>query len=76
MYDEDIDYLSPRQAALMIGVTSERVRQLCNTHRLAHVRTPLGRLISRAVVEDFIAGRADRCGWTADGRPKFIAGCS
>jgi excisionase family DNA binding protein len=50
-------YVSPSQAAAIIGVSSKRIVQLCNEGRLPSTRTPLGRLIPRVAVVDYAAGR-------------------
>jgi hypothetical protein len=60
MLDLAHDYLSPAQAGVVLGVSATRVTQLCNSGKLKCVRTPLGRLISRAVVLDCAAGRGIR----------------
>lgn len=39
-------YLSPAQAARRMGISVTHVRWLCNTGRLRHVRTALGRHIA------------------------------
>jgi len=42
--------LTPCQAAHRMGLTTQRIRQLCNDGYLEAVRTPLGRLISASSV--------------------------
>jgi len=48
---ESSDWLSPTQAANRLGISTQRVRQLADAGQLAHVRTPLGRVFTRASVE-------------------------
>ena len=48
-------YLSPAQAARLLGVTPTRVRQLADGGQLVAVRSPLGRLIERGSVERRLA---------------------
>jgi excisionase family DNA binding protein len=43
--------LTPAQAARLVGVTPDRLRQLSDTGKLPATRTPLGRLFARADVE-------------------------
>lgn len=45
------DYVTVLQAAHMLGLSPQRVRQLANAGRLAYERTALGRLIDPASVE-------------------------
>jgi hypothetical protein len=45
-------WLTPSQAARAIGISVEYTRILMRTGRLAHVETPLGRLVSPDGVED------------------------
>ena len=45
------DWLTTTRAAHRLGVSAERVRQLLSAGRIAHVRTPLGRLLDPADVE-------------------------
>ncbi len=53
-----MDQLLPHQAAKILNVTPERVRQLCDTGRLPCERGTLGiRLISRGAVEQLAAER-------------------
>ena len=54
------EYLTPAQAAAVIGVTPKRVIQIANAGRLACIRTPLGRLFVPAEVEAYRAARAAR----------------
>ena len=56
------DYLSPSQAGRLIGVSARRIVQLCDAGRLPYTRTPLGRLLPRAAVEDYARGRS----WASD----------
>ncbi len=51
-------YLGPSAAARELGVSYERVRRLMADGRLDFVPTPLGRVISRASVEELAAQRA------------------
>ena len=57
---EQLDWLSPAQAATSRGVTPFRVRQLLSAGRIAHVRTALGRLVDPADVERLAAERGRR----------------
>lgn len=52
--------LTVSQAARLLGLSSERVRQLATSGRLASTRTPLGRLFDRDGVERLIAERANK----------------
>lgn len=66
--NNESDYtLTPKQAARRLGVTPVRVRQLTNAGLLAHVRTPLGRLISAAAVEERLKQPRRSFGPTAPG---------
>lgn len=49
--------LTTSQAAHLLGVSSERVRQLMAQGRLEHVRTPLGAILDPRSVEDWRAIR-------------------
>jgi hypothetical protein len=51
------NHLTPSQAAVILGVTPLRVRQLANEGKLPTVWTPLGRLFTRADVESLKALR-------------------
>lgn len=51
------EYLSPSEVARLVGLSTERIRQLADSGRLASTRSPLGRLISRVGLEDFARGR-------------------
>lgn len=44
-------WLTPTQAARVLQISAERVRQLVRAGRLRAVVTPLGRLLPRAAVE-------------------------
>ena len=44
-------WLTPAQAARVLQISAERVRQLVRAGRLRAVLTPLGRLLPRAEVE-------------------------
>lgn len=52
-----LDVVTPKEAARLTGLSVERIRQLLKAGRLAHQATPLGRLISRADVNDLAARR-------------------
>jgi hypothetical protein len=51
------EWLSPAQAARLLGVTPERIRQLERAGRVTCVRTALGRLLDPADVERLAAER-------------------
>jgi excisionase family DNA binding protein len=51
--------LSSSQAARLLEVSSERVRQLADAGKLPCERTPLGRLFDRADVEALAAERRE-----------------
>lgn len=51
MTTEAPEWLSPTEAANLLGISSNRVRQLADAGKLVAERSPLGRLISRASVE-------------------------
>ena len=51
------DDLTVSQTARLLGLSVSRVRQLTDAGELACRRTPLGRLISPAVLEDYALGR-------------------
>jgi predicted site-specific integrase-resolvase len=53
-------WLSPLQAARRLHLSPERVRQLLKEGRLAHVVTPLGRLISPESVDALAETRRRR----------------
>ena len=57
--------LTPAQAALRLGLSGQRVRQLADRGELASIRTPLGRLIDAAAVDELAAQRQTRRGATA-----------
>jgi excisionase family DNA binding protein len=59
------DYLRPSEAARRLEVSVELVRVWMRDGRLPHVRTPLGRLVPRDVVERLAAERQEKKG----GRP-------
>lgn len=48
---EDTRWLTPTQAARILGVSRLRVRQLMNDGKLEYTRTPLGRLVDAQSVE-------------------------
>lgn len=60
------DWLSTTQAARILGLSSERVRQLMVSGKLKHQRTPIGRLIDPRSIEELrrerAAGAAARAG--------------
>lgn len=51
------EWLSPAQAARILGVSSLWVRRLADSGKLTGVRTPLGRLVSAGSVERLAAER-------------------
>jgi len=59
------NYLRPSEAARRLEVSVELVRSWMKEGRLPHVRTPLGRLVPRDVVERLAAERQEKKG----GRP-------
>jgi hypothetical protein len=52
--------LTSSGAAAILGVTAERVRQLCRAGELEFITTPLGRLIDAHSVERLRLQRAQR----------------
>ena len=48
---------SPAQAASVLGVSTERIRQLGHAGRLPYAVTPLGRLFDADAVDALAAGR-------------------
>ena len=50
--------MTPTQAARALCVSDQIIRKWADAGRLAHLRTPLGRLISRADVERLAETRA------------------
>ncbi len=52
--------LTPAQAARLVGVSTERIRQLSNAGRLPVTRTALGRLYLQDDIEELVAKRAQR----------------
>jgi excisionase family DNA binding protein len=56
------DYLGPTEAARRLGVSADRVRQLCADGRLTFTWSPLGRLIDRDAVERLARERAEAGG--------------
>ena len=58
------NWLSPAQAARVLGVTPQRVRQMTNEGRLRCQWTPLGRMIDFAAVEALRTERARKAGST------------
>jgi excisionase family DNA binding protein len=57
-----VDGLTPAQAARILGVTTQRVRQLTQDGRLIFMQTPLGRLLDRESVEQLRLARESRQG--------------
>jgi excisionase family DNA binding protein len=53
----DTEWMTPAQAARVLGVSAERVRQLADAGYLAHQRTILGRIIDAESVERLRAER-------------------
>lgn len=51
-------YVSPGEAARMMGLSVERIRQMMRAGQLAHVVTPLGRIVERGAVEKMALVRA------------------
>ena len=49
--------LSPAQAARLVGVTPQRLRQLMGEGKLQYVMTPLGRLLDRREVDALVEKR-------------------
>jgi hypothetical protein len=52
MAADDREWLSPAQAARMLDVTPDRVRQLMRSGQLAYQQTPIGRLTTLTAVRD------------------------
>lgn len=52
--------LTPTAAALRLGCSAARVRQLCDEGKLDAIKTPLGRLISADSLDSLIARGAVR----------------
>ncbi len=53
-------YLSPSEAALLVGITPQAVDRAARRGRLEHVWTPLGRLFPVEAVERYAAERQAR----------------
>jgi excisionase family DNA binding protein len=53
------DMLTPAQAARVLGVTPERVRQLSDMGRIPVTRTALGRLYRRSDIEAELKKRSE-----------------
>ncbi|MCM8749788.1 helix-turn-helix domain-containing protein [Thermomicrobiaceae bacterium CFH 74404] len=51
------EYMTTGEAALILGISGPRVRQLCDDGRLEHLDTPLGRLVRRESVLRLAAER-------------------
>jgi predicted site-specific integrase-resolvase len=58
-------WLTPTQAARVLGITPLRVRQLMKDGKLDYFSTPLGRLVARESVEQ---RRHERAGLVAGSR--------
>jgi len=54
------DLVGVGEAARTLGVSSERVRQLCNGGALAFVDSPYGRLVERVALERLVRERRAR----------------
>ena len=54
---EKPEWLTPTEAGWLIGVSSERIRQLAKSGELPYFASPLGRLFRTADVEALIASR-------------------
>lgn len=48
---------TPAQTAAILGVSTERVRQLARSGRLPCIHTPLGRLFDNEAIEAFASTR-------------------
>jgi excisionase family DNA binding protein len=62
------DYLRPSEAARRLEVSVELLRLWLREGRLPHVRTPLGRLVPRDVVERLAAEREQQKQMSKGGR--------
>lgn len=51
------EWVSPAQAARILGVTTARVRQLALAGRLPFTQTPMGRIFAREEIERLAASR-------------------
>jgi Helix-turn-helix domain len=54
------EYVSPSQAARILGLSSSRVVQLEREGRLVAFGTPIGRLFAKAEIQAFAERRAER----------------
>lgn len=54
------DYISPTEAARLIGVTYNRVRQLIATGRVVAIESPNGKLVLRTSAEKAAIERSAR----------------
>lgn len=54
------EWLSPAQAARMLGVTTSRIRQLSLAGHLHFEQTPMGRIYRRSEIERLAASRPTR----------------
>jgi hypothetical protein len=59
------EWVSPKAAAVRLGLTPETVRALMGSGRLAHRWTSLGREVDAADLERLIRARAARAGASA-----------
>lgn len=57
---DDTDWVSPQQAAVLLGLSPKTVHYHADRGHLEAKRTPLGRLINRASVEQLLEQRAAR----------------
>jgi DNA-binding transcriptional MerR regulator len=69
MGSENSDLLRVGQAAVMLGIGPERVRQLSDRGDLPCIRGPYGRMYRVADVERLREAREGKCG-VGDPRPK------
>lgn len=56
-YAEDVEYITPSQAARRLDLSKSRILQLNNEGRLRAIRTPLGRLFDLEDIERFARER-------------------
>jgi excisionase family DNA binding protein len=54
------EYLTPSQAARLLDISSDRIRQLVHEERLVALETPLGNLIFRPSAEEYLRTRSTR----------------
>jgi excisionase family DNA binding protein len=61
MTAEDMtNYLAPSQAARLLGISAERIRQLVKEGRLDALPSPLGNLIQRESALEYLRTRSTR----------------